>query len=188
VGETVALRASLVRHLLEECDLVPEGPRIRARIPSDIIERVMNAGRAAFVAGTDNQTVVDAVCAELNEERALQVFRRQVTSFGNSPVMAATVRSLLRLFGSTPHVLLRHSVRLREAAVRGFGHYAYARTGETSATLQMRGYPREFMKEAAYLALRGSSIGIVEVTGKSADGLVVVHSEADGDLDVELSW
>jgi hypothetical protein len=183
-----ALRATFVRHLLDECDLVPEAARIRARVPSDVLARVTHAHRGAFVAGADNQAVVDAVCAELTEERALEVFRRQVTSFGNSPVMAATVRSLLRLFGSTPHVLLRHSVRLREAAVRGFGHYEYVRTGETSGTLQMRDYPRELMKEAAWLMLRGSSIGIVEVTGRKAEGLVVVHSEADGTLDVELTW
>ena len=174
--------------LLDQLIVLPQRERIEAHIGAAALARITSCHGLAFLDGADYEAVVAAGHAELDEQTFLRVLRRQTNTFRETPLIATTVRALLRLVGSSAHGIFRHLPRLRDATVRGFGTLAYERVGDKEARLTLHGYPTAYTNDANVVVMRATFLGVLDLTGDEGEAVLTSRDAARGDMDFTVRW
>ena len=182
------IRASYAHILLTQVEVLPQRGRIHARIGADLLARVKATHAVAFLDGHDYMALVTAAQAELDDATYFDLLRKQTNRFGETPFIAPTIRGLVRLMGSSPHALLRHLPRLRDATVRGFGVLAYERKADKDASFTLRGYPARYMTAANQVIFLATFVGTLDIAGHKGEVVITRQDDALGDVDYAVTW
>lgn len=187
----VRIRATYSQELLVSIDALgddDERARILGRLVADLRERIDQTSRLAFMDGADHQAILEAAHAELDRDTYLRLIRYQTARYKDSTLIAATVRTLVRLSGGSPHALLKHLPRLRDATVQGYGTLTYTRTADREAFFHLRGYPPAYMTDANTGLFVGTYLGALDIVGAMGSVDVIREDRAAGDAEHAVRW
>jgi hypothetical protein len=182
------IRALYAQLLVEGIDVLPQRDDVRARLAPALIDGVMDANRLTFIEAAPHQALLTALYDVIGGEGLRQLLVRQTRIFGDSPLMSATIRSLLRLTGSTPHAFLRHLPRLRDLTVRDYGTLSYSKSPAGAAAFELRGYPVAYLNDANIELFRATFLVVVELTGDKTFVNVDARIAGPDAADFEVSW
>ena len=188
MNDVPQIRASYAQLLLQRISALPNGPEILAHVDPKSIALVADEHRLAFIDAVHHQALLDAASEELDGAALLDLLLRQTRLFSDSPLVAATLRTLLSLTGRSPHTVLKHFPRLRNVAVRNFGLLTYASNGAKSARFSLIGYPAQYMNDTNVILFRATFLAMVDITGDTGDAVFMSDDKPAGAAEYEVNW
>jgi hypothetical protein len=182
------LRGVYVTELVRGIDKLPNAADVRARVPVEVLARIASTGGIEYVEAADYQALLEAAYAELGRDAFVALIRAQTNRFKDAPLVASSIRALLKLFGSTPHTLLKHFGRLRDLTVRGFGTVTYLRIGEREAAQILKGYPPALMTDANIQLFRATYLALLDMTGHVGTCDSAIDDVSAGRASFSIRW
>lgn len=185
---TPRIRASYAKELLHAIDALPQRARIRARLSDGVAERVLAAPGLSLLDGDDHQALVEASYAELDLDAYIALIRHQTAKYRESPMLAATIRTLQRLLGRSAHGLLKHLPRLRDVTVQGYGTLTYARISDNEARFVLAGYPLAYMTDANREMFVATFLGALDILDVKGEAATICEDRANGGAEFVVRW
>ena len=98
------VRASAVKDSLDFLDEFERGARaaVLGAVPADVKERILDAGRTAWISIEDDHFTVDAIVAHFGEERAVEYWTENLRSLAEKPLLKTFFFGMLTVVGGDP--------------------------------------------------------------------------------------
>lgn len=135
--------------------------------------------------------LTDSIRTQLGDTETIKLFRALGRRIIQNPNLQNFVEGIIRMFGLSPHTLLKASPRGRETLVRDSGTLEYVYVGPNSATLVLRHFPvSTFKSGTTVVLLSGTFLGLLDAAGcaktaKLSTSHVELHA---GHATFHLSW
>ena len=149
-----AVRAAYMKELFLALD-ARRGLAAMRRRDEALVEEVAAASRLAWLPVALNVRAVEAVCAELGEERGLERLAECVYAQFETPLWRSFISPAVRLLGRDPGVLGRWLPRALQIVFRDCGSWRAERTGEGELTLVARDLPPELARHRLWVRSLG---------------------------------
>jgi len=147
------------------------------------------ASRASWLPVALNVQTVEAVAANLGEERGLELLADCVYAQFETPLWRGFIGPAIQLLGASPGALGGWIPRAMQIIFRDCGSWATERTGEDALAVTVHGLPRELANHRLWLRSLGIGMRplfrICDVDGAAdLDG----YDPAAGSASFRLSW
>lgn len=184
------IRASYAKELVHAIDALAltQRDRVHARLTDGVAARVLATPSLSLVSGADHQALMEAAFAELDEAAFVALIRQQTAKYRQSAFIAATITTLQRLVGKSPHGLLKHLPKLRDATVQGYGTLAYTRGADNEAHFALSGYPPQYMTPANSALFVATFLGALDVIGTSGEAMMTSVDRELGKAQYLVRW
>lgn len=153
--------------------------------------RIEQAPKVAWLDEATYNALTEAVRAELGDPETLALFRAVGRRVVSSPSLQAMYEAAMRLFGMSPHSVLKIVPRARQSVVRNSGTLVYERVDTRCARLRLTDFPSStFRLGTTVIILTGTLLGCLDTLGVSEQGRVVAR-DVDllaGAANFEVSW
>ncbi len=154
-------------------------------------DEIANAPKVAWLTATTYDTLSDSVRAELGDAGTVELYRQVGRKLLANPLFQRFVETALRIFGVSPHAVLKIIPRGRDSVVRHSGTVVYERVDAHCARLRLTDYPvSTFSKGTTVLLLTGSFLGILDAANVG-EGAKVETTDVDlqrGCATFTLTW
>lgn len=195
------------------CDTLDVPPATRARFAQSIMVEVMRLHPSqreeirkrcgmvwqkieetppvAWLDETTYNTLTDSIRAQLGNEQTIRLYRGLGRRILENPNFQSFIESVIRLFGLSPHTLLKAAPRGREAVVRDSGTLTYEQVTPYCAKLHLRNFPASTFKSGTTVVLlSGTFLGLLDAAGVSKTARVETTGVdlLAGNATFVLSW
>lgn len=189
---TPETRASFAQHVQEIVLALPseQSHGIRERMGS-VWDEIANAPKVAWLTAKTYDILSDSVRAQLGDTGTVELYRKVGRRLLANPVFQRFVETALRIFGVSPHAVLKIIPRGRDSVVRHSGTVVYEKVDAHCARLRLSDYPAStFSKGATVLLLSGAFLGVLDAAN-AGEGAKVETSDVDiqrGCATFTLTW
>lgn len=135
--------------------------------------------------------LTNSIRKHLGDPATIRLFRGLGRRIIQNPNLQSFVEGVFRMFGLSPHTLLKASPRGRETLVRDSGTLEYEYVGPNAANLHLRHFPvSTFKSGTTVVLLSGTFLGLLDASGcektaKLTTSRVELHA---GHAIFHLSW
>jgi len=181
------MRTSFVKEMLIEVEADVAHAAILARLGDDTAGRIRAETPVAWVDAADFEALVAAVVDAAGDDALHRISRRHFLRFRDSPFMKATIDAMVRIFGLTPHTVLKNLPRGRGSLVKDGGFATYDKVDDTSCRLTLREFhPSRWA--VALVNLTGTWHGVFDIC--HVQGTITVEREdaVAGNVDFIVRW
>jgi hypothetical protein len=184
------IRASLFHSNLDALEAL--GPiaasKVRDALPPGFLEEIEATSRLAWVPLEHDIVLTETVGRVLGRDKMRAWSRDGIVRAIEGPLLAPLVRSVLFLFGATPHSVLRRLPQAWSMCNRNCGDAAYTQVAERRGLVRLSDLPAVYLEHALYReGLAGAIEGGIIVGGESGEVLPELDP-ATNDLLLRCSW
>ena len=147
--------------------------------------------KVAWLSESTYNALTEAVRLQLGDTRTIALYRKVGRRILSNPGFQSFVELAIRLFGVSPHSLLKMIPRGRESVVRNSGTLTYEWISERRAQLRLRDFPAStFSTGTTVVLLTGTFWGVLDVAGAEATASVTTEQVdlAAGNAIFHLGW
>lgn len=156
--------------------------------PAAHVQLIRDAGRLGWIEAAVFNALNFALLEAVKDEAFIEFWRRHTWAAVKTPLFGSMFSGALRLFGVEPGGMIRLVGRAWDASTRGMGHVDCA-LGTREATLRLSGVPRETRLPTLPLAMHGSLLGLLDLTGhKGSVELDASHFATRGEYEARTVW
>jgi len=153
--------------------------------------RIEKAPKVAWLDEGTYNALTEAVRAELGDEETRALFRKVGRRMLTSNNLQTLLESAIRLFGMSPHTVLKLIPRGRQTAIKNSGTLVYERVGDRCVRLHLTDFPAStFQLGTSVILLSGVFLGVLDAASVS-DTAKLETKDVDllaGKATFELSW
>ena len=154
-------------------------------------DEIASTPKVAWLDETTYNTLSEAVRAQLGDAGTIELYRRVGRRLLANPHFQSFVETALKVFGVSPHAVLKIVPRGRESVVRSSGQLTYSKVDTRSACLKLVGFPvSTFSKGTTVLLLVGTFLGVLDAAN-AGDAAKLETADVDlqsGSATFKLSW
>ncbi len=189
---TPETRASFAQHVQEIVLALPieQSQGIRQRMGS-VWDEIANAPKVAWLTAKTYDTLSDSVRAQLGEAGTVELYRKVGRKVLANPHFQSFVETALKIFGVSPHAVLKIVPRGRDSVVKHSGTLVYEKVESHCARLRLTDFPPStFSKGTTVLLLSGAFLGVLDAAN-AGDEAKVETTDVDlqkGCATFILSW
>jgi hypothetical protein len=189
---TPETRASFAQHVQEIVLSLPSEQitGIQHRMGS-VWDEIANAPKVAWLGAKTYDTLSDSVRAQLGDAGTVELYRKVGRKLLANPHFQSFVETALKIFGVSPHAVLKIVPRGRSSVVKHSGTLVYEKVDARCARLRLTDFPPStFSKGATVLLLSGAFLGVLDATN-AGEGAKVETTDVDfqrGCATFILSW
>lgn len=181
------MRNSFLKEMLIEVDADPARAAILAQLGEETAARIRTETPVAWVDAADFETLIAAIVDAAGEDVLHRISRRHFLRFRENPFMKATIDAMVRIFGLTPHTVLKNLPRGRSSLVKDGGFATYDKVDDASCRLTLRDFhPTRWA--AALVNLRGTWQGVFDICQVQGTITIEREDEAAGNFDFLVTW
>lgn len=130
--------------------------------------RIEQAPKIAWLDEATYNALTHSIRAVLGDEAAQEVFRNAGRQIVSNQGLQSMLESAVRLFGMSPHSILKIIPRGRQSVVKNSGTLTYQRVGERCACMYLVDFPvSTFKSGTTLLILSGGFLGCLDAMGAS---------------------
>lgn len=183
-----AVQAGYMKNLLAELRARGHGGLLPTRA-SALVDEIEAASRAAWLPIESNVGAVEAICAELGEERGLELLTECLYAQFETPLWKGFIGPAVRLVGRDPVSFGRWIPRAIQLVFRECGDWAVERTDDAELTIRVTRLPSRLSSQRLWLRSMGVGMRpVLILCGVTGDSdLVDVDSDA-GCASIRLHW
>lgn len=153
--------------------------------------RIEKAPKVAWLDEGTYNALTEAIRAELGDEGTRALFRKVGRRMLTSSNLQALLESAIRLFGMSPHTILKLIPRGRQTAVKNSGTLVYERVDDRCVRLHLTDFPAStFQRGTTVILLSGVFLGLLD-TASVSETAKIATKDVDllaGKAIFELSW
>lgn len=187
--ETRASFAQQVQEAIMDLPVEKSAPIIR--MLGSVWDEIAAVPKVAWLNESTYNALTEAVRLQLGDTETIALYRKVGRRILSNPGFQSFVELAIRLFGVSPHSLLKMIPRGRESVVRSSGALTYELISERSAQLRLRDFPAStFSTGTTVVLLTGTFWGVLDVAGAEATASVTTEEVdvAAGHAVFHLSW
>lgn len=169
---------------------VEQSSSIRQRMGS-VWDEIASAPKVSWLNQATYNMLSESVRAQLGDEGTIALYRKVGKKVLSNPHFQAFFETALKIFGVSPHAVLKIIPRGRDSLVKHSGTLGYQKIDERQAKLKLTGFPvSTFSKGTTVLLLSGSFLGLLDAVnvGDSAKIEVQDVDLLTGSATFILSW
>jgi|JI10StandDraft_1071094.scaffolds.fasta_scaffold145627_2 hypothetical protein len=189
---TPETRASFAQHVQEIVLALPseQSHGIRQRMGS-VWDEIANAPKVAWLTAKTYDTLSESVRAQLGDAGTVELYRKVGRKLLANPHFQSFVETALKIFGVSPHAVLKIVPRGRDSVVKHSGTLVYEKVDSRCARLRLCDFPPStFSKGTTALLLSGAFLGVLDAAN-AGEGAKVETSDVDiqrGCATFTLTW
>lgn len=163
---------------------------IRQRM-GPVWDEIASTPKVAWLNEATYNTLSEAVRAELGDDGTIELYRKVGRRLLANPHFQTFVETALKVFGVSPHAVLKLIPRGRDSVVKHAGSLTYEKLDGRSARLKLSSFPQStFHKGTTVLLLAGSFLGVLDAAN-AGSAAKVETADVDlqhGNTTFLLSW
>lgn len=110
--------------------------------------------------------LTESIRSQLGDAETTKLYRCLGRRILDNPNMQSFIESVIRMFGLSPHTLLKATPRGRDSLVRDSGTLVYEYVSANSAKLHLRNFPvSTFKTGTTVVLLSGTFLGLLDAAG-----------------------
>lgn len=126
-------------------------------------QKIESAPPVSWLDEPTYNALTESIRAELGDVEMQRMYRRLGRRILSNPNLQSFIEGVIRLFGLSPHSLLRAAPRGRDSVVQSSGTMTYERAGPRSARLHLRDFPvSTFRSGTTIVLLSGTWLGLLD--------------------------
>lgn len=137
------------------------GARVRERLPAESRRAIEDASGIAWLPIARDVEVTEALFEAAGPARAREIFRRNLASTFEAPVLRTLIQGGLKLLGTSPGRLLSWSPRVYTLLFRDAGEICFVEEGRNAGRIEMRDLPPELVARREYFEGSAAAISAV---------------------------
>ena len=161
------------------------------RCCGDAWDRIEQSQPVSWLDEATYNALTEAIRAELGDAQTRNLYRALGRRIIHNPGLQQFIESVIRLFGMSPHTLLKATPRGRDSLVRDSGTLFYENVGPRSARLILRDFPPStFRSGTTVILLSGTFLGLLDAAGMQHSAKIAM-TDVDlqaGNATFNLSW
>ncbi len=164
-----ATRARFAQSILEEVNRLPRvwSEPIHQRCEKAWI-KIQESPPVAWLEEETYNALTEAIRSQLGDAETIKLYRALGRRILSNPNIQSFIESVIRLFGMSPHALLKATPRGRDSLVRDSGTLIYEYVSQHSAKLHLRNFPvSTFKTGTTVVLLSGTFLGLLDAAGVS---------------------
>lgn len=167
-----------------ECDA------IRSRT-GPVWERIAETPPVGWLDEATYNTLTESIRAVLGDAAMTRLYRRLGRRLISNPSFQSFLESVIRVFGLSPHTLLKAAPRGRDSVVKDSGTLEYEFVSPSCARLHLRGFPPStFASGTTVILLSGTWLGLLDVAGVGSSAALTTEAVnlRAGNVTFVLKW
>lgn len=161
-------KARFAHSIIEEINRLPTTPRTHIRGMCGVSwQKIVDSPAVSWLDETTYNTLTNSVRSVLGDEQTRRLFRLLGRRIIHNPGLQSFIESTIRVFGLSPHTLLKAAPRGRDSLVRDSGALLYEYQGPRYARLVLQHFPAStFRHGTTVVLLSGTFLGLLDAAGE----------------------
>jgi hypothetical protein len=140
-------------------------------------QQILDTPSVSWLSEVTYNSLTEAIRAELGDMPTQQLYRRVGRRVLSNPNFQSFIESAIRLFGLSPHTLLKVAPRARASVVNYSGTMTYQWVSERCARLHLRDFPAStFASGTTIILLSGTWLGLLDAAGVASSARVATEN------------
>lgn len=165
--------------------------RVEAQIGRETLKSITSHGRMSWIPLEDDVVLVEGIAAVLGAAELVRFFRSSIAHHFQGKLLRTLISGAERLFGLTPHVLVKLVPRAWPMVYKNLGEPTIERRTDTLAVVHVTEAHPILLDSADYLRTwQGIFEGVVAAGGAEADRVQVdtCPFPAEARVEMHLHW